>query len=299
MGRRPSRDAPLRPHRGLADLVPSAAAEANIGLPIRGADVGACPDPWSAAIHMARGLTRGKRGWRGPVRKCRRRGCWPIWRNTPQGPLWTQDLYGERDRWLGPRSRFFAGKCHPRYCAGGNWFDAGRSKRQVAELVPKDPCGECRGGLKVWDHVGAREAKAARHRQGCASTVTVAPGMVDDLCGMRPSLAPKLDALLFGRRVGSAGPPGRWTKGSKPLPRHGWGTAYAFLKLYRRTKRTRSGSTAPRQIRHDGHRPVSRLSARRWPRTVIPFGTGDVGPRHLPLGLHHRGSLVSRRSTCF
>ena len=42
--------------------------------------------------------------------------------DTPQGPLWTQDLYGERDHWLGP-VHGFRGQCHP-VIAGVGLVDA-------------------------------------------------------------------------------------------------------------------------------------------------------------------------------
>jgi hypothetical protein len=56
--------------------------------------------------------------------------------DTPQGLLWTQDLYGQRDRFLGP-VHGFAGNVIPllRVDAGA----AGAGGRVCAE----DACGEC------------------------------------------------------------------------------------------------------------------------------------------------------------
>src|SRR5213080_2273787 len=105
---------------------------------------------------------------------------------------------------------------------------------------------------------------------------------------MRPS--PRLNlthffwmwSLQLGRRT--------TYQGLEPLPRHGreWLRIPQALPPHERP-----GLARPRTpIRHDGHRPVSRLSASRWPRTVFALDRRRR-PCHLPLGLHHRGASFS------
>ncbi len=87
----------LAPTSSMADLVHGRAL-ANMGLPIRELMWG-MPGSMLAAIHMA-GMT-GEPRWRGlfEMQAARLLGALE---DTPQGQLWTQDLYGENDRWLGP-----------------------------------------------------------------------------------------------------------------------------------------------------------------------------------------------------
>src|SRR5258708_32190364 len=56
--------------------------------------------------------------------------------DTPQGPLWTQDLYGAKDRFLGP-VHGFAGNVIP-LLLGWDWLTAA-PQAHVAEFGPKTP----------------------------------------------------------------------------------------------------------------------------------------------------------------
>ena len=97
----------LAPTSSLADLVHSR-AEANMGLPIRELMWG-MPGSMLAAIHMAE-MTQETR-WRGLFEMQAARLLADL-EDTPQGPLWTQDLYGERRPLARARSRFRR-QCHP------------------------------------------------------------------------------------------------------------------------------------------------------------------------------------------
>jgi hypothetical protein len=94
----------LAPTSSFADLV-HRRAEANIELPIRELMWG-MPGSMVAAIHMAE-MTHEPR-WRGLFEMQAAR-LFADLEDTPQGPLWTQDLYGAKDHWLGP-VHGFAGK---------------------------------------------------------------------------------------------------------------------------------------------------------------------------------------------
>ena len=69
-----------------------------MGLPIRELMWG-MPGSMLAAIHMAE--MTGETRWRGLFETQAARLLGAL-EDTPQGPLWTQDLYGANDRWLGP-----------------------------------------------------------------------------------------------------------------------------------------------------------------------------------------------------
>ncbi len=85
--------------------------------------------------------------------------------DTPQGPLWTQDLYGQRDRWLGP-VHGFAGNIIP-LLRGWTWLTPSQQVR-VAQFVP-ETLQRTRGG-RTLGQPGAREA-SVRRRPGYVSTV--------------------------------------------------------------------------------------------------------------------------------
>jgi hypothetical protein len=97
----------LAPSSSLADLV-HRRAEENIRLPIRELMWG-MPGSMVGAIHMAE-MTLETR-WRGLFEMQAARLLADL-EDTPQGPLWTQDLYGTKDRWLGP-VHGFAGNVIP------------------------------------------------------------------------------------------------------------------------------------------------------------------------------------------
>src|SRR4051812_21811510 len=117
----------LAPTSSLADLV-YRRAEANNELPIRELMWG-MPGSMVAAIHMA-GMT-GEARWRELFETQAARLLADL-EDTPQGPLWTQDLYGSRDRWLGP-VHGFAGNVIP-LLRGWHWLTPPQ-QAQVAAFV--------------------------------------------------------------------------------------------------------------------------------------------------------------------
>jgi hypothetical protein len=119
----------LAPTSALADFVYTR-AEANTGLPIRELMWG-MPGSMVAAIHMAE-MTREPR-WRGLFESQAVRLLADL-EETPQGPLWTQDLYGTKDRWLGP-VHGFAGNVIP-LLLGWDWLTP-TQQAQVTEFVPR------------------------------------------------------------------------------------------------------------------------------------------------------------------
>ncbi len=211
----------LAPTSGFADLV-FGRAEANIELPIRELMWG-MPGSMLAAIHMAE-MTQETR-WRGLFEAQAGRLLADL-EDTPQGPLWTQDLYGQRDRWLGP-VHGFAGNIIP-LLRGWNWLTPSQQVR-VAQFVPETLAANA-WRSDVGTTWGARSKREAPPRicQHCHG----APGMVTTFADA-PFTTPEFDALLLdaGRFTWAAGP---LTKGSNLC--HGTGgNGYAFLKLYRRT----------------------------------------------------------------
>lgn len=211
----------LAPTSSLADLV-YARAEANNELPIRELMWG-MPGLMLAAIHMAE-MTQEAR-WRSLFEVQAARLLAEL-KDTPQGPLWIQDLYGEHDHWLGP-VHGFAGNAIP-LLRGWDWLTPAQ-QAQVAEFVPKALAANA-WRYDVGTTWGARSKRANPPRmcQHCHG----APGIVTTFVNA-PFATPEFDALLVdaGRFTWAAGP---LTKGSNLC--HGTsGNGYAFLKLYRRT----------------------------------------------------------------
>jgi hypothetical protein len=211
----------LAPTPSLADLV-YARAEANNALPIRELMWG-MPGSMVAAIHMAE-MTKEAR-WRGLFEVQAARLLADL-QDTPQGPLWTQDLYGAKDRFLGP-VHGFAGNVIP-LLRGWNWLTPAQ-QAQVVEFVPKALAANAwRYDIgTTWGPRSKREKRLflCRHCHG-------APGMVTSFAD-GPFATPEFDELLLdaGRFAWAAGP---LTKESNLC--HGTGgNGYAFLKLYRRT----------------------------------------------------------------
>jgi len=191
-------------------------------LPIRELMWG-MPGSMLAAIHMV-GMT-GETRWRGLFETLAARLLADL-EDTPQGPRWTQELYGANDRWLGP-VHGFAGNVIP-LLRGWDWLTS-TQQAQVAEFVPKTLAANAwrsEAGA-TWGARRKRETppKICQHCHG-------APGMVTTFADA-PFATPEFDALLLdaGRFTWAAGP---LTKGSNLC--HGTGgNGYAFLKLYRRT----------------------------------------------------------------
>ena len=211
----------LAPTSSFADLV-HRRAEANIELPIRELMWG-MPGSMVAAIHMAE-MTHEPR-WRGLFEMQAAR-LFADLEDTPQGPLWTQDLYGAKDHWLGP-VHGFAGNVIP-LLRGWDWLTPPQ-QAQVAEFVPKTLAANA-WRSEVGTTWGARSKREKQPTlcQHCHG----APGMVTTFANA-PFATPEFDSLLLdaGRFAWAAGP---LTKGSNLC--HGTGgNGYAFLKLYRRT----------------------------------------------------------------
>jgi hypothetical protein len=145
---------------------------------------------------------------------------------TERGPLWTQDLYGMLQQWLGP-VHGYAGNMVP-LLRGWSWLTEAQ-RAQIADAVPRTLAGTaCRSELgATWPARVAHEGPPdlCQHCHG-------APGMVTTFADA-PFSSPQLEALLIegGNLAWAAGP---LAKGSNLC--HGTGgNGYAFLKLYRRT----------------------------------------------------------------
>ena len=233
----------LAPTPILADLVHTR-AEANVGLPIRELMWG-MPGSMVAAIHMDE-MTHEPR-WRGLFEMHATR-LFADLEDTPQGRLWTQDLYGANDRWLGP-VHGFAGNVIP-LLRGWDWLTPSQ-QAHVAEFVPKTLAANAwRSEIGATWGARSKREKPPTLCQHCHG----APGMVTTFADA-PFATPEFDALLLdaGRFTWAAGP---LTKGSKSLPRD-------------RGKRLRIPQALPPHerpdlarprtpVRHDGHRAVSR-----------------------------------------
>jgi len=152
----------LAPTPGMADLV-YRRAEANNALPIRELMWG-MPGSMVAAIHMA-GMTQQPR-WRGLFETQAARLLADL-EDTPQGRLWIQDLYGQRDSFLGP-VHGFAGNVIP-LLRGWDWLTPAQ-QRKWPNLCRRR-WRRMRGAPRLGQR-GVREA-SARIGAGSVSTVTV------------------------------------------------------------------------------------------------------------------------------
>jgi hypothetical protein len=170
----------LAPTSSLADLV-RGRAEANNELPIRELMWG-MPGSMLAAIHMAE-MTKET------LFEMQAARLLAELEDTPQGPLWTQDLYGECDRWLGP-VHGFAGNVIP-LLRGWNWLRPPQ-QAQVAEFVPKTLAANAwRSEMGTnWD-ARSKRARPPAYCQHCHG----APGMVTTFADA-PFATPEFDALL-------------------------------------------------------------------------------------------------------
>jgi hypothetical protein len=173
----------LEPTSSLADLV-YRRAQANNGLPIRELMWG-MPGSMVAAVHMGE-MTEEER-WRGLFEVQAARLLAEL-ENTPQGPLWTQDLYGAKDRFLGP-VHGFAGNVIP-LLLGWDWLTAAQ-QAHVAEFVPKTlEANAWRYEVgTTWGPRSKREKRLfiCQHCHG-------APGMVTTFADA-PFATPEFDAL--------------------------------------------------------------------------------------------------------
>ena len=211
----------LSPTEAIADSV-YARAEANLSLPIRELMWG-MPGSMLACVHMSE--MTGEPRWRALFEAQAARLLEEL-EEIPEGPLWTQDLYGSRHRWLGP-VHGYAGNMIP-LIRGWHWLTDDQRAR-IAEAVPRTLAADAwRSELGAnWGAIAGSTSPPVlcQHCHG-------APGIVTTFADV-PFASPALDALLLegGDFTWAAGP---LAKGSNLC--HGTGgNAYAFLKLHRRT----------------------------------------------------------------
>jgi Lanthionine synthetase C-like protein len=212
----------LAPSADAASLV-YRRVEANLRLPVRELMWG-MPGSMLACLFM-HGMTNEPR-WRALFEEQAARLLDDL-QETEQGPLWTQDLYGDHHRWLGP-VHGYAGNMIP-LLRGWNWLSETQRAR-VSDAAPRTlAANACRSDTgATWKAIAAdsREPYLCQHCHG-------APGMVT-VFSDAPFSSPALEELLIegARFTWAAGP---LAKGANLC--HGTGgNGYAFLKLYRRTK---------------------------------------------------------------
>jgi len=211
----------LAPAQAVADLI-HARCEANNHLPVRELMWG-MPGSMLACIHMA-DMT-GEPRWPALFAVQAERLLADL-EETAAGPLWTQDLYGNMRRWLGP-VHGFAGNMIP-LIGGWKWL-AHAQRERVADVATRALIANAwrsDHGLTWKATVGDdRPPYLCQHCHG-------APGMVTTFADASFT-SPELEALLIdgGNFTWAAGP---LAKGSNLC--HGTGgNGYAFLKLHRRT----------------------------------------------------------------
>jgi len=212
----------LRGTPALADAV-YARADMNTALPIRELMWG-MPGSMLACIHMHE-MTDEPR-WRALFDTQAARLLSDL-EETGLGPLWTQDLYGSHQQWLGP-VHGYAGNMIP-LLRGWDWLQADQ-RMQIAGAIPQTlGCTAWRTTAGInWPSRVVKDGPAPRLCQHCHG----APGMVTTFADA-PFESAELDDLLLrgGEFAWNAGP---LSKGSNLC--HGTGgNGYAFLKLYRRT----------------------------------------------------------------
>ena len=211
----------LAPAQAIADLI-YARCEANTHLPVRELMWG-MPGSMLACLHMA-DMT-GQSRWPALFAVQAARLLADL-EETADGPLWTQDLYGSKLRWLGP-VHGFAGNMIP-LIRGWQWL-ADEQHERIADVATRALIGTAsRSDLgATWPAVNRRDPPRylCQHCHG-------APGMVTTFADS-PFTSPELERLLIagGELAWAAGP---LAKGSNLC--HGTGgNGYAFLKLHRRT----------------------------------------------------------------
>jgi hypothetical protein len=211
----------LAPAADVADAI-ATRIDANSVLPIRELMWG-LPGSMLASIHMAEFADEPR--WRALFVKQAARLLDEL-EETVDGPLWTQDLYGQHLRFLGP-VHGYAGNMIP-LLRGWQWLSDAQRRRVADAILRTLTANALRSELgATWHTIAVREPPPTlcQHCHG-------APGMVTTFADA-PFNAPELEALLIegGHFCWAAGP---LAKGSNLC--HGTGgNGYAFLKLYRRT----------------------------------------------------------------
>jgi hypothetical protein len=211
----------LRPDQATADAIHARASDNNV-LPVRELMWG-LPGSMLACVFMD--TMTGEARWRALFATQAARLLHEL-QDTDLGPLWTQDLYRSRKRYLGA-VHGFAGNMIP-LLRGWGWLDE-RQRPRVADAVPRTLAANAvRSELGTQWRPVAGTSEPPRLCQHCHG----APGMVTTFADA-PFSRPELEELLLagGELAWNAGP---LAKGSNLC--HGTGgNGYAFLKLYRRT----------------------------------------------------------------
>jgi hypothetical protein len=211
----------VAPTPAIADLV-YARADANTSLPVRELMWGTAGS-MLACVHMAAMTTESR--WRTLFATQAARLLAGL-EETDNGPLWTQELYGQHVRYLGT-VHGYAGNMAA-LMRGWAWL-ADDQRARIVEVVPRTLAATAwRSELgATWDSRAGRD-KSPVLCQYCHG----APGMVTTFADA-PFTSAELESLLL------AGAEFTWAAG--PLAKgsslcHGTGgNGYAFLKLYRRT----------------------------------------------------------------
>jgi Lanthionine synthetase C-like protein len=215
----------LRPDAATADAIHKRAS-ANNSLPIRELMWG-LPGSMLACIFMSE--MTGESRWR-ELYAIQAARLLEELVETELGPLWTQELYGSRQRWLGS-VHGYAGNMAA-LIRGWGWLGEEQCAR-IADAVPRTLAANAvRSKLGAQWHAIAGAAGEPRLCQHCHG----APGMVTTFAAA-PFSTPEFEALLVagGEITWHAGP---LAKGSNLC--HGTaGNGYAFLKLHRRTRNAR------------------------------------------------------------
>lgn len=211
----------LKPSAEIANAT-HARASGNTRLPIRELMWG-LPGSMLAAVHMD--AMTGEPRWRQLYLEQAARLLSEL-EETEKGPLWTQDLYGMHERWLGP-VHGYAGNMVA-LLRGWSWL--GEAERShVRDAVPRTLVANAHRSDMGVSWPATAEGDEPPHRcQHCHG----APGMVTTFAGA-PFSTPELEGLVAagGELAWNAGP---LAKGSNLC--HGTaGNGYAFLKLWQRT----------------------------------------------------------------
>jgi hypothetical protein len=211
----------LEPTSSIADLI-YARASVNTQLPIRELMWG-MPGSMIACLSMSEMTSEAR--WRATFETQAERLLADL-KETSDGPIWEQDLYGRHLKFLGP-VHGYAGNVIP-LLRGWDWL----TENQRARIIDAVPHTLSRNAWRT--DVGTSWRGTVGHDkppwlcQYCHG----APGMVTTFADA-PFTSPELETLIIegGRFTWAAGP---LAKGSNLC--HGTGgNGYAFLKLYRRT----------------------------------------------------------------
>jgi hypothetical protein len=183
-----------------------------------------------------------------------------------EGPIWTQDLYGDRQRYLGA-VHGFAGNMLP-LIRGWAWLTPDQ-RSFISDAVPRTL-----SAYKIKSKLGSNwpAVVSANEQFAMCQHCHGAPGIVTTFADASFS-NPEFESLLLegGNLIWNAGP---LSKGSNLC--HGTGgNGYALLKLYRRTKQ-------PRWLQWARTFAMTAVAQVRGARTAFGRGryslwTGDLG----------------------